>query len=435
MKNSEKKRSGLKIFLIALGILLLLILIAGGIVFSSLMHKYTSVSYEYIEPVEREDEYVMPDYPEVIIDTEGIWQEGVDETEPAETEVEAIPDDSESENVEISAEDEIPADIAETEDNVSDDVTKNNTDVTVSAEPAETLEQTVNAPSAGSSYTAPSNPDASFANSSNAVSVYGSTPIYKVEQKDKNILNILVMGTDTRDVTSDRGRSDTMIIVSYNKETGSIKLISLLRDSLIPIEGHGWNRINTAYFFGGVGLALNTVNQLYNLDIQNFAVIDFNGTKNFIDYIGGVDITLTQEEAELYSIYTGKTISPGLTHMDSSLALTHMRNRTIGNDFGRTKRQRDTITAVLRQIASKTSVTELYDIVDYAFSLVKTNIPASTLVSLGTSILSNASNLQIESENVPFSDAYQFAWYNGMSIISYDIANAATRLNNFIYGD
>lgn len=89
----------------------------------------------------------------------------------------------------------------------------------------------------------------------------------------------------------------------------------------------------------------------------------------------------------------------------------------------------------MRQIASKTSVTELYDIVDYAFSLVKTNISASTLVSLGTSILSNASNLQIESENVPFNDAYQFAWYNGMSIISYDISDAASRLNNFIYGD
>jgi anionic cell wall polymer biosynthesis LytR-Cps2A-Psr (LCP) family protein len=75
------------------------------------------------------------------------------------------------------------------------------------------------------------------------------------------------MGTDSRDVTLDRGRSDAMIVVSYNSKTGSVKLTSLLRDSLVPIEGVGWNRINTAYFFGGVGLAVNTVNQLYNLDI------------------------------------------------------------------------------------------------------------------------------------------------------------------------
>ena len=121
--------------------------------------------------------------------------------------------------------------------------------------------------------------------------------------------------------------------------------------------------------------------------------------------------------------------------MGSTLALTHMRNRTIGNDFGRTERQRDTITAVIRQIASKNSLNELYDIVDYAFTLVKTNISASDLVSLAASVLGNASSLQIESQNVPFDDAYQFGWYNGMSIISYDIAKSAVRLNEFIYGN
>lgn len=182
-------------------------------------------------------------------------------------------------------------------------------------------------------------------------------------------------------------------------------------------------------------MAINTVNQLYNLDIQNFIVIDFNGTKNFIDYIGGVDITLTEEEAKLYSAYTGQTIEAGLKHMDSTLALTHMRNRTIGNDFGRTKRQRDTITAVIKQVASKNSLNELYGIVDYTFALVKTNISATDLVSLAASLLGSASSLQIESQNVPFDDAYQFGWYNGMSIISFDITKTAARLNEFIYGD
>ncbi len=430
MKDTTKKKSGLRIVLIALGILLLLLLLAVGIVIFTLVHKYTTTSYETVETVEREDEYVMPEYPEVVIDHEGIWEEGVDNVFPPEVETVETPE----------------AEVAETEVDIPETEaveTEEETEVAPEApevidkavEPAETLAAVVNTPSTGAAYTAPSNPNASFANSENAVSVYGKTPIYKVAQKDKNIINILAMGTDTRDVTADRGRSDTMIVFSYNKKTGSVKLTSLLRDSLIPIEGHGWNRINTAYFFGGVGLAINTVNQLYGLDIQNFVVIDFNGTKNFIDYIGGVDITLTPEEAELYSLYTGTTISPGLNHMGSELALMHMRNRTIGNDFGRTARQRDTLTAVIRQIASKNSVTELYDVIDYAFSLVKTNLSVTDLVSIGTSLLSNASSLQIESENVPFDDAYQFAWYNGMSIISYDIASAAARLNSFIYGD
>ena len=444
-----------KIVLIVLGILLLLLLVPVIILSSSLLVKYNTTSYEYVAPVERVEEYVLPEYPEIVLDTEGTWEEGVDltpeipEQENPETTAETEPV---QESPETAAETELPPEtepVPEETEAVPEETEESSETQTIIEEvpeaekapaiqtpsaPAETLPPVVNTPSEKPAYTAPSNPDASFANS-NALSVYGKTPIYKVPQKNPDIKNILVMGTDTRDVTADRGRSDSTIIVSYNKKTGSIKLTSLLRDSLVPIEGVGWNRINTAYFYGGVGLAINTVNQLYGLDIQDFIVIDFNGTKNFIDYIGGVDITLTQEEAELYSTYTGRDISAGLTHMDSTLALTHMRNRTIGSDFGRTQRQRDTITAVIKQIASKKSLNELYDIVDYSFGLVKTNISATDLLSLAASVLSNASSLSIESENVPFSDAYQFAWYNGMAILSYDIGQAAVRLNNFIYGN
>lgn len=437
--KEKKKMSVKKIILIILALVLLIIIIAVIALGSSLLIKYNNSSYEYEPPVERESEYVMPDYPEVIIDTDGIWQEGVDEiiiettesteesTEPKEITADTVePPESES------------AEIVETVESV-ESVETTPAEVTETVyKPVETLAPVVNTnttPQSTAVYAPPSNPDASFANSANAVSVYGKVPIYKVEQKDPDIINILVMGTDSRDVTADRGRSDTMIIVSYNSETGSVKLTSLLRDSLVPIEGHYWNRINTAYFFGGVGLAINIVNQIYNLDIQNFIVIDLNGAKNFVDYIGGVDITLTEEEAELYSLYTGKEISAGLNHLDSNLALTHMRNRAIGNDFGRTQRQRDTITAMIQQVMTQKSVTEIYDIVDYSFSLIKTNISATDLISIAASVLSNASKLQIETQNVPYSDSYQFARFNGMSIISYDISDAASRLNEFIYGD
>ena len=455
VKNTEKKRmSKWKIALIVIGILLLLLLIPVIILSSSLLVKYNTTSYEYVAPTERVEEYVMPEYPEIVLDTEGTWEEGVDltpdvpeqetaelivETEPAQ-ETEPLPEETElPPETEVQPETEAVTEETEKAPETQTIIEKvpaaeKTPSVPAQSAPSETLPPVINTPSAAPTYTAPSNPDASFANSI-ALSVYGKTPIYKVNQKNPDIKNILVMGTDTRDVTADRGRSDSTIIVSYNKKTGSIKLTSLLRDSLVPIEGHGWNRINTAYFYDGVGLAINTVNQLYGLDIQDFIVIDFNGTKNFIDYIGGVDVTLTAEEAELYSAYSGRDISAGLTHMDSTLALTHMRNRTIGSDFGRTQRQRDTITAIIKQIASKKSLNDLYGIVDYSFSLIKTNISATDLLSLATSILSNASSLSIESENVPFSDAYQFAWYNGMAILSYDIGEAAVRLNNFIYGD
>lgn len=412
-----------KIILIVICVVLLLILVPIIVLGINLLIKYNNTSYEYIPPVERESEYVMPDYPEIIIDTDGVWQEGIDLTEETESSTESMEETEEPE--EITTETSAP----ETETTPPE----TSAPETETYKPAETIAPVVNA-NTNTTYTPPSNPNASFSNSSNAVSVYGSVPIYKVDQKDPDIKNILVMGTDTRDVTSDRGRSDSMIVVSYNSKTGSVKLTSLLRDSLVPIEGHDWNRINTAYFYGGVGLAINTVNQLFNLDIQEFVVVDFNGVKDFINYVGGVDITLTAEEAELYSTEYKKEIPAGLYHMDGAFALRHMRNRTIGTDFGRTQRQRDVIVAMMNQIMNQKSATEIYDIFNYSFNLIKTNISATDLVSLGASVLTNSSQLNIETQNVPYTDAYQFGWYGKMAILYFDIADAAARINDFIYG-
>jgi LCP family protein required for cell wall assembly len=264
--------------------------------------------------------------------------------------------------------------------------------------------------------------------------VYGKVPIYKEKQKNKDVINILVMGTDSLDITRDRGRSDTMIIVSYNEKTGSIKLTSLLRDALVPISGYDWNRINTAYYFGGVGLAINTVNEIFDLDIQQFVVIDLNGTKNLINRIGGVDITLTAAEADLYNAYWGTKYTAGVNHMEGEHLLGHMRNRSIGSDFERTRRQRDAIVAIFNKVIKEKSVSEIFDLIDYSFGIVKTNIPFSTLTSLATSVLGNVSKLKIESQTVPYADSFKYAWYKGKAIISFDIADAAKRINKFIYG-
>ena len=414
MSNKEKKIRTAKLILIIFIVLLFLIsLIIGGVA-ASLVLKYNRVSYDYESPVEREDTFVLPEYPEVLFESEE-----TDRTEEDLTETE-----TETETAETTA---------DTVNEVTETSAAETSNSAVEYEPLETVAAVVNPSRNEQTYTTPSNPDASFANSTNVVSVYGKYPIYKVAQKDPNILNVLVLGTDSRDVTSDRGRSDAMLIASYNKKTGTIKLTSLLRDSLVPIADHDWNRINTAYFFGGVGLAINTVNELYDLDIQNFVVLDLNGAIDFIDYIGGVDISLTAKEAETYSVWWGKTISPGINHLSGEDALKHMRNRTLDSDFGRTQRQRDTIVAVLTQILTKKSLAEIYNIIDYAFGLVKTNMSVKTLASLAVSVLENAQNLNIESQTIPYADSCKSAWYNGMSILSFDIQDAAKRLNKFIY--
>ncbi len=276
----------------------------------------------------------------------------------------------------------------------------------------------------------------SFGDSKNALSVFGRTPIYKKKAKNPDILNILVLGTDSRDVTKSRGRSDSIIILSYNRKTDEIKMVSILRDSLVPIEGHNWNRINAAYSFDGVGLAVNTVNQLFNLDIQHFVVIDFNGARHFVDKVGGVDINLTQKEANFYNRNNqlgDMEIPVGRFHMNGEQALAYMRTRYVDSDFKRTERQRKVITTLANKILNEKSITEIYGLTEYAFTLVKTNISMTDFLSIVSAIASDKDSLSIESQHVPYSDAFSYKSYNGMSIISFDIGAAATRVNKFLY--
>ncbi len=410
-----------QIILSVIGIILLLMFLAVFAVVVTTLVRFHKSSYEYIPPEERTDEYVMPEYPSVEIKDDVVWDP--DNDPEIETEADVSEPEPETEPIETE-----PATEPET-----DAETEPTTAPGLSLEPPETIPQVVNPTPSQQQQTVVLNPNASFGNSQNTVSVYGKTPIYKVAQKDPDIVNILLLGTDSRDVTRDRGRSDTMIIVSYNSKTGDVKLTSLLRDSLVPIEGVGWNKLNSAYFYGGVGLAINTINQIYNLDIQQFIVIDFNGVKNFIDYIGGVDLTFTQAELDLYNQYWCTDYTAGTYHCNSKMAMAHLQNRTVGSDFDRTRRQRETIEAVCNQILQNKSATEIYDIVNYTFGLIKTNISATDLISYATSVLGNMSKLNISAQNVPYNDAYTNAWYNNAAILSFDISAAAVRINNFIY--
>ena len=278
----------------------------------------------------------------------------------------------------------------------------------------------------------------SFGRNADAISVYGKTPIYKVQKKDPDVENILILGTDSRDVTVERGRSDAIIILSYNKRTGAIKMVSVLRDSLVPIEGHKWNRINAAYSFDGVGLAVNTINQLFDLDIQRFVVVDFNGVTDFIDKAGGVTINLTQKEADYMTNYSSGHVQfqAGPNHFNGDRALVYMRIRKIDSDFKRTERQRKVIETLATKIIKEKSISEIYDLTDFAFSLVKTNISLSELTSVIASVAGQAVNngLNMESQHVPYSDSYTYKRYNGMAIVSFDIDEAARRVNKFIYG-
>lgn len=385
-KKSKKKR--ILVLLLLIPFVLIIGTVAG--VTLPLIIGYHTNSYEKAEIVERTDEYVVP------------------ETDPQPEEW---------------------ADVTIREEDVGRDFT---------SAVQQTLANNVNKGGSGAQKGDGLDRNASFGRNENVVSVYGKTPIYKVEKKDPNIENILVIGTDSRDVTRERGRSDAMIILSYNKKTGAVKMLSILRDSLVPIEGHKWNRINAAYSFDGVGLCVNTVNQLFDLDIQRFVVVDFNGVTDFIDRAGGITISLTQAEVNYLTNYSGGKVhyEVGPNKFNGDRTLAYMRIRKIDSDFGRTARQRNVIETLAKKIITEKSISEIYDLTNFAFGLVKTNISLTELTSVIGNVATDAlqSGLDIESHHVPFSDAYTYKRYNGMAIVSFDIDDAARRVNKIIYG-
>lgn len=260
--------------------------------------------------------------------------------------------------------------------------------------------------------------------------------IYKVDTIDEDIINILVLGEDTREGESG-GRSDTMMVFSYNKKTGSAKLVSVLRDTYVPIAGRGtWNRVNTAFRFGGVGMAINTINQNFGLDIQYYISTDFQNMQEMVDMLGGLELTLTKEEAAYINKTTKTSDLPeedGTYTLNGAQVLTHSRNRKMGDgDWGRTRRQRDVMLAFFNRAKQEKDVASLLSLINGLTEHVKTNMTLGMMLDLGkTAVFS--SNFTLQGGHIPFDKTWNYARVNGASVIKADLDKNKELVLEFLY--
>lgn len=266
-------------------------------------------------------------------------------------------------------------------------------------------------------------------------------PIYKQDKKDANVINVLLLGRDARNASVEYGRTDSMIILSYNKKSHEVKLISLMRDMFVPIEGHDWNRINTAYAYGGIGLCINTINDVFQLDIQDYMTIDFNGLVAIIDAVGGIDVSLTPDEVVLYREWgiLDKNAKAGVHRLTGEQALRHARNRALGSDFERTRRQRDILMAIFNRVTSSMTLTEVTTLAKSALQMVTTNLPTATILSLAKDVMTNSGDITFNNARLPFNGAYEGVMLvkDGykMSVIKIDIAENVKQLHKLLYGE
>lgn len=269
-------------------------------------------------------------------------------------------------------------------------------------------------------------------------------------------LNVLLLGTDARN-PSESARSDTMIICSINKNTGEVKLTSIMRDLAVELNDLGKNsgtyRINSANYFGGPEYAMKVVNECFDMNIQYYVSINFYGFQDIAHALGGITVDITEEEmveinryvwnahraAEVAGVEDTETIPlVELTEygkgvqLDGRQTLAYARIRKTDNDYARTGRQRETLGKLAAKLKEKSTVEVimlLTNFVDY----VETNMEITEASTIALTVLQgDISN--IEGFRLPIEGTYESKTVNEKSMLyDCDWNKNATELYTFIY--
>ena len=210
---------------------------------------------------------------------------------------------------------------------------------------------------------------------------------------NKDVVNILLVGSDHGAIKGDHGRSDSIMIATVNFKSKELKLTSLMRDMYVEIPGHGHNKLNAAYAFGGVELLYKTIAKNFGIKIDNYCVVDFSTFEKVINKVGGIEISLEEKEAKYLNTtnYISKkkyrNVKVGKQTLNGNQALGYARVRYVvskkygDGDFGRTGRQRAVLQAALNKVLQQ-SPTTIADIALEALKDVSTDMNASYLKTL-----------------------------------------------------
>lgn len=191
---------------------------------------------------------------------------------------------------------------------------------------------------------------------------------------DRKIETFVILGVDNDSKGGEYGegaRSDSIITVVVNHKDKTINVASLLRDCYVKIEGHGFNKLNLANYYGGPKLALSTIKDNFDLDIKEYLQVNFESLVDLVDTIGGVEIELTQVECQKPGLE--RFTKPGKYLLNGNEALAYSRLRKLaGEDRARSERQRNVIFAIFEKTKTM-STNEAASLVDEMLEKVDTS--------------------------------------------------------------
>jgi LCP family protein required for cell wall assembly len=191
-------------------------------------------------------------------------------------------------------------------------------------------------------------------------------------EETPGITNILIVGMDS---VGEKGRADSIIVMSINQATNEVALISIPRDSRVDIPGRGLDKINHAMAFGGIGLLRQTIETLTEVPIHQYVYTNFSGFQNIVDAMGGVTLNVERSVTTRDPITKQQvSLQPGPQKLDGERALSYVRFRKDGEgDFGRMRRQQQFLKAVAEQVL-KTSPLRVPQLIEQLARHVRTDM-------------------------------------------------------------
>lgn len=265
---------------------------------------------------------------------------------------------------------------------------------------------------------------------------------------DKNVRNILLIGCDKANGGS--SRSDSIMIASVNKATGRITVCSILRDTHLYVPGNRESKVNAAYAWGGANLLIQTIEYNFGIKIDDYATVNFEMFTALVDGLGGVDVEVTEDEADYINNRHryGNEIKPDFfesgesVHLNGYQALWYSRIRKLDSDFMRTQRQRKVISAIASKVKGQINPVGIFGLVSTAKEVapyIETTLSTADfwnlVFSLSGCLAKSGADMDklLVSQQIPFDDTW---WYSSQwdgSSISINLEQNKQMLYTLLY--
>ncbi len=255
---------------------------------------------------------------------------------------------------------------------------------------------------------------------------------------ESGVTNIALFGLDAADGSN--RRADCLMVISIDGDNGEIKLTSLMRDSLVEIEGHGEDKLNHAYAYGGPALAISTINQTFDLDIAHYASVDFSQLANLIGAVGGVKVNVQENEVEELNRFIGEYCRAfgleeclvqghGVQMLNGIQAMSYgrIRKNGTGDDWERVERQAIIMEAMFARVQDM-SMTEMMELAVTGSKYVTTDLSLQQIAGLAAGAFADGVP-EISHSRLPLDSTWE---YDGAYIV-FDTEDAAEQINTYLY--